>query len=681
MEDQTTRKCAQGNTQKLNPERKVWDDIENNRNSEFENWITETDNNKANLEAQHPQFRCPLLYYAANSNNLEVVKLLVEKRADINSQQSSVQSTALHIASFWGYASITEYLLERKANPHLLNADGETAIENGKQGKKPNEIMQIYEEYFKNNPNLHDDSNESQSPESLWQLGICYSNGTYGYPKDFKKAYQSFQQGSMHGHHPSTTGLGYCYFYGLGVERDYKEAVRLYGVAASKGNVFAAYNLGTLYKSGKILPKNLNTSFEYYKKAADQGHANAQYNIGKFYDEGKGCEVNHSEAIRYWKLAELQKKKKSERALASKKIDLDHVTVKDLFGIMGINDQCGPCKLSANNLFNIHRQCKICTQEIKVVKQEIQIDLGHVTTNDLFRIMRIHNQCDPCTLTAETLFSMNRQCKICNPNLQTRETIVLLPEPILLHGDRINTPKQTIIDFLPTLRSKTWKERQVVAVQLAQCILTYHEQDRIHGNICGRNIKLLENGKWRVDEDPEKIIIEPEWCAPELVLVKNQSSKEADIFCFAFILLSIWEGETPWIALSRKKICENICFGERPRFSASIPAPEGYQAIIEKCWDQEAKNRWEIIKILEELQGLHVTPEMETLLAKNVCRSCFKPFVDNSSLERHSRSHLGFKPFPCPYELTCGKRFTDTNNVEQHIRRMHQGVVTTVSLG
>ena len=144
-----------------------------------------------------------------------------------------------------------------KANPHLLNADGETAIENGKQGKKPNEIMQIYEEYFKNNPNLHDDSNESQSPESLWQLGICYSNGTYGYPKDFKKAYQSFQQGSMHGHHPSTTGLGYCYFYGLGVERDYKEAVRLYGVAASKGNVFAAYNLGTLYKSGKILPKNL----------------------------------------------------------------------------------------------------------------------------------------------------------------------------------------------------------------------------------------------------------------------------------------------------------------------------------------------------------------------------------------------------------------------------------------
>ena len=41
-------------------------------------------------------------------------------------------------------------------------------------------------------------------------------------------------------------------------------------------------------------------------------------------------------------------------------------------------------------------------------------------------------------------------------------------------------------------------------------------------------------------KDKEKIIIEPEWTAPELILVKNQLSKESDIFSFAFILYSLW---------------------------------------------------------------------------------------------------------------------------------------------
>jgi len=60
-----------------------------------------------------------------------------------------------------------------------------------------------------------------------------------------------------------------------------------------------------------------------------------------------------------------------------------------------------------------------------------------------------------------------------------------------------------------------------------------------------------------------------------------------------------------------------------------------------------------------------------------VCRWCSKPFVDNSSLTRHERSHSGWKPFQCPYQLTCGKRFAESNNLKQHIMRMHDGIFHT----
>ena len=61
-------------------------------------------------------------------------------------------------------------------------------------------------------------------------------------------------------------------------------------------------------------------------------------------------------------------------------------------------------------------------------------------------------------------------------------------------------------------------------------------------------------------------------------------------------------------------------------------------------------------------------------LSAYVCTWCRKPFVDNSSLARHQRSHSGWKPFECPYKLTCGKRFAEANNRKQHIERIHKGI-------
>jgi len=64
-------------------------------------------------------------------------------------------------------------------------------------------------------------------------------------------------------------------------------------------------------------------------------------------------------------------------------------------------------------------------------------------------------------------------------------------------------------------------------------------------------------------------------------------------------------------------------------------------------------------------------------ISNHICGWCSRPFVDNSSLARHERSHSGYKPFACPYQQTCGKRFAESNNLKQHILRMHDGVFQT----
>ena len=111
-------------------------------------------------------------------------------------------------------------------------------------------------------------------------------------------------------------------------------------------------------------------------------------------------------------------------------------------------------------------------------------------------------------------------------------------------------------------------------------------------------------------------MIEPEWTAPELILIRNKSSLKADIFSFAFVLYSLWNAEIPWMDQSRKNICDYICLGSRPECSNTIPAPDKYKELIEKCWHQESKCRPTIDYILNELQtmSLNITPELEALL-------------------------------------------------------------------
>ncbi|CAL7951422.1 unnamed protein product [Xylocopa violacea] len=68
------------------------------------------------------------LHYAARNGHYEICKILLENNATVNAQTRCGRATALHRAAMQGHVSIVELLLKFGANPNLRDADGYTAL-------------------------------------------------------------------------------------------------------------------------------------------------------------------------------------------------------------------------------------------------------------------------------------------------------------------------------------------------------------------------------------------------------------------------------------------------------------------------------------------------------------------------------------------------------------------------
>ncbi|ADR34035.1 Ankyrin [Sulfuricurvum kujiense DSM 16994] len=69
-----------------------------------------------------------VLMYACWVGNLEAVKYLVSKGADVNAQDSG-GATALHLAAWKGHNTIALYLLENGASGSSMSKDGMTPLD------------------------------------------------------------------------------------------------------------------------------------------------------------------------------------------------------------------------------------------------------------------------------------------------------------------------------------------------------------------------------------------------------------------------------------------------------------------------------------------------------------------------------------------------------------------------
>jgi ankyrin repeat protein len=95
--------------------------------------FVETSNNLSidaqfNFKVQDSQGGESLLHHAVKNGHLSMVKLLIERGANINIQDESGNS-ALHYAAANGKKDVIKYLLENNADPQLVNVKEQKAID------------------------------------------------------------------------------------------------------------------------------------------------------------------------------------------------------------------------------------------------------------------------------------------------------------------------------------------------------------------------------------------------------------------------------------------------------------------------------------------------------------------------------------------------------------------------
>jgi hypothetical protein len=84
-----------------------------------------------------------------------------------------------------------------------------------------------------------------------------------------------YERAHAAGHPKATLQLGFCYYYGNGVERDYAKAFELFGEGAEKGCTYAMYWIGQCYWKGHGVKEDMPTAIEWNRKAAAKGHTHS----------------------------------------------------------------------------------------------------------------------------------------------------------------------------------------------------------------------------------------------------------------------------------------------------------------------------------------------------------------------------------------------------------------------
>lgn len=538
---------------KVCPSTEIWNNIQNGNIILLLDWITEY-GDEVEIEAKHPQYKLPLLYHAARNNNIKAVKLLLEKKANINSQDSPVNSTALHISSFLGFTNIVKYLLENKGDPTLRNRHGETAIENGHNGKNSKEMIPIYQEWIKNN-----DTSSILTPDTVMT--------SYPYLNIIPHPVQTLENDMK------TISLN---------ELDEK--------ATQASNI--------------ISNQQQNDRIQYIT------------------DDLNATEVSNI-------ISNTQENDETQYI----KNEFDNVKdeLLKLYKLFDINSKCTPCTETIKSFLLIHSHCTLCNcnDDLESISGEMKCESKNESDQIIKPLDEKTVQQNHTSISNVKEYTFNMQpiasivpdnnyeklmlinkinYQLMEINTEQKSNIQTLDTPTL------ETKEYTIFnDYVCILNTQNWKNRLDMALQIAELINKFHNNGKIHGNICCDNI-ITKNGEWALHDADNKNVLK--WYAPELTLIKHIPSIKADVFSFAFILYVLWHEEMPWNDLSQKNVSDQLCLGIRPEFSVHKPAPDKYRELIENCWHQDAKIRPSMDKIISELKNMssNITPLLEALL-------------------------------------------------------------------
>jgi TPR repeat protein len=153
--------------------------------------------------------------------------------------------------------------------------------------------------------------------EAIYEMGICYSNGSRGLPQNLAKALELWHRAGELGNTASYHNIGIVYLNGEGVERDEKKAMHYYELAAMGGHATARHNLGAL----EFNARNMGRALKHFKTAAGSGSYDSLENIKRMFMNGDATKDDYAKALRVYQayLVEIKSPQRDEAAAYSDK--------------------------------------------------------------------------------------------------------------------------------------------------------------------------------------------------------------------------------------------------------------------------------------------------------------------------------------------------------------------------
>ncbi|MBQ3253220.1 MAG: sel1 repeat family protein [Acholeplasmatales bacterium] len=130
--------------------------------------------------------------------------------------------------------------------------------------------------------------------------GICYYNGTNGYPQDKYQAFECFKATAFRGNSTGLYNLANLYYWGAGCEKNYKKAYDNYGLAAAMDNIDAMLIYADMSITGTYVEKNIPAALHYLEKAAKAGNAKAMGTYGALLFSSKEAPYEKRGEARMW---------------------------------------------------------------------------------------------------------------------------------------------------------------------------------------------------------------------------------------------------------------------------------------------------------------------------------------------------------------------------------------------
>src|SRR5437588_12610156 len=161
-------------------------------------------------------------------------------------------------------------------------------------------------------------------------------------------------------------------------------------------------------------------------------------------------------------------------------------------------------------------------------------------------------------------------------------------------------------DHLQKNHSKlTLKDRITILNYLCNSLYDIHKKDLIHCDLHSGNILIEGNNCYITDlglcgsvdeESSNKIYGIVSYIAPEILIQKEQKTKESDVYSIGMIMWEIFAGHPPFDDRAHDyHLILQIGEGLRPPILPEMP--DDYAQMMQKCWDADPSKRptiWEL---------------------------------------------------------------------------------------